>query len=204
MNARTAPFQNDEPGEDRLLARARDGDLDAFNELVDRHQRLVYNLCCRMLGSTSLAEDVTQDTFLSAFRNITRCKGDRFRPWLLRIAANACTDELRRRSRRRAVSLDAPQPVDEAPIDPPDPAPGPESEALRSEQRRQIAAALLRLPGDQRLAVVLCDIQGLSYDEISAAMGVSIGTVKSRIARGREKLRHEVSGLGTFALRASS
>jgi len=204
MNPSPAPSLPDESGEAELLARARDGDLGAFNQLVDHHQRLVYNLCCRMLGSTSLAEDVTQDTFLSAFRHITRCRGDRFRPWLLRIAANACTDELRRRGRRRAISLDAPQPVDDAPIDPPDPSPGPESEAVRAEQRREIGTALLRLPEDQRLAVILCDVQGLSYEEIAVSMQTSIGTVKSRIARGREKLRSEIAALGTFAVRASS
>jgi RNA polymerase sigma-70 factor (ECF subfamily) len=176
-----------------LLRRARSGDLDAFNGLVELHERLVYNLCLRMLGSRAHAEDAAQEAFISAFRHIGSCQGDRFRPWLLRIAANACTDELRRRGRRPAVSLDAPSPLDEAPIDPPDRALGPEAEALRSEQRREIAAALLRLPEDQRLAVILCDVQGFPYEEIAAATGASLGTVKSRIARGREKLRHEVA-----------
>jgi RNA polymerase sigma-70 factor, ECF subfamily len=190
--------------EQALLDRARGGDLDAFNALVDLHQRLVFNVCLRMLGNRTAAEDAAQEAFLSAYRHIDACKGAHFRAWLLRIAANACTDELRRRQRRPAISLDAPQPLDAPPLDAPDPAPGPEAEALRSEQRRSIAAALLRLPEDQRLAVVLCDVQGLAYDEIAEATGVSLGTVKSRIARAREKLRRELSATGTAGARAPS
>ncbi|MBF6600414.1 MAG: sigma-70 family RNA polymerase sigma factor [Dehalococcoidia bacterium] len=194
MNLFAGPSARAAADEPELLHRARAGDLDAFNALVDLHQRLVYNLCRRMLGSTSLAEDATQEAFLSAWRHIAGCTGDRFRPWLLRIAANACTDELRRRHRRPAISLDAPQPIDEAPLDVPDPAPGPDSAVVRSEQRRVIAAALLRLPEDQRLAVVLRDVQGLSYEEIAEATKASLGTVKSRIARGRAKLRRTLAG----------
>ncbi|HEY8172709.1 MAG TPA: sigma-70 family RNA polymerase sigma factor [Dehalococcoidia bacterium] len=172
-----------------FVRRARDGDLDAFNKLVEAHQRAVYNLCLRMIGSPAGAEDGTQDAFLSAWRHIATFKGVSFRAWLMRIAANACTDELRRRQRRPAVSIDAPLPGSDEPIDVPDAAAGPEAEVLRSEQQATIQAALLRLPEDQRLAVVLCDIQGLAYEEIAESMRCSVGTVKSRIARGREKLR---------------
>mgnify|MGYP001602961695 FL=1 len=183
------------------LRRALDGDLDAFNGLVDLHQRAVYNLCFRMLGSGVAAEDATQDAFLSAYRNIRAFKGTSFRPWLMRIASNACVDELRRRGRRPAVSLDAPLPGRDDPLDVADPAPGPETEALRREQQDIVQAALLRLPADQRLAVVMCDMQGFAYEEIAEAMRTSVGTVKSRIARGREKLRRELgpreqSGIG--------
>lgn len=178
--------------EPEYLRRAQDGDLDAFNGLVDLHERAVYNLCYRMLGSGAAAEDAAQDAFLSAYRNIRTFKGGAFRPWLMRIASNACIDELRRRSRRPAVSLDAPPPGSDDPIDVPDTAAGPEAEAIRREQRHAIQSALLRLPADQRLAVVMCDIQGFAYEEIAAAMRTSVGTVKSRIARGREKLRREL------------
>jgi RNA polymerase sigma-70 factor (ECF subfamily) len=171
------------------LRRAREGDLDAFNALVDEHQRAVFNLCLRMIGSATAAEDAAQEAFLAAYRHIRSFRGDNVRPWLMRIAANACTDELRRRARRPAVSLDAPPPGSDEPLDVPDAAPGPETAALRAEQRRTVQAALLRLPQDQRLAVVLCDMHGYAYEEIAETMGVRIGTVKSRIARGREKLR---------------
>ncbi len=177
-----------------LVARAREGDLDAFNALVDEHERAVYNLCLRMVGTPAAAEDGTQEAFFAAWRAIGTFRGANFRAWLLRIAANACTDELRRRARRPAVSLDAPAPGATAPVEPPDPAPGPESAALRSEQHARMQAALLRLPADQRFAVVMCDIHGYAYEEIAAAAAVSLGTVKSRIARGREKLRALLAG----------
>jgi RNA polymerase sigma-70 factor (ECF subfamily) len=180
------------PDEIALVRRAR---LDAFNALVELHQRSAYHLCYRMLGSSAAAEDATQDAFLSAFRNIRSCKETSFRPWLMRIAANACTDELRRRGRRPALSLDAPPPGTDEPLDVPDRAPGPEQYAVEGETQATIQAALLRLPADQRMAVVLCDIQGFAYEEIAVAMNSSVGTVKSRIARGREKLRQELQPL---------
>ena len=194
LNAHAAPepapsSPDDEP---ELILRARDGNLDAFNGLVDLHQRIVYNLCFRMLGSSASAEDATQDAFLSAYRHIGSFKGGAFRPWLMRIASNACLDELRRRGRRPAVSLNAPLPGSDDPIDVADTAAGPETEALRREQQETVQAALQRLPADQRLAVVMCDMQGFAYEEIATAMKTSVGTVKSRIARGREKLRREL------------
>jgi RNA polymerase sigma-70 factor (ECF subfamily) len=155
------------------------GDLDAFNRLVEMHQRRVYNLCLRMVGTPAAAEDACQDAFLAAYRNLRSFRGGQFRPWLMRIAANACTDELRRRARRPTASLDAPLPGSDEPIDVPDAAPGPEALVLRSEQAAVIQAAL--------------DMQGFAYDEIAATMRVSLGTVKSRIARGREKLRSLLS-----------
>jgi RNA polymerase sigma-70 factor, ECF subfamily len=177
-----------------LIHRSLDGDLDAFNGLVDLHQRAVYNLCLRMLGSPAAAEDAAQDAFLSAYRAMRGFRGTAFRPWMMRIAANACTDELRRRQRRPTSSLDAPLPSGES-LDVADKVAGPEAEALRSEQAVAIQAALLKLPGDQRLAVILCDMQGYAYEEIAVAMGCSVGTVKSRISRGRDKLRRELGPL---------
>jgi RNA polymerase sigma-70 factor (ECF subfamily) len=176
-----------------LVRRALDGDLDAFNGLVDLHQRSVFNLCLRMLGSAHAAEDAAQDAFLSAYKGMHTFRGTAFRPWLMRIAANACTDELRRRGRRPALSLDAPVPGTEDHIDVPDRGVGPEVETLRLEQAGQVQEALMTLPAEQRLAVVMCDIQGFAYEEIAVAMKCSVGTVKSRIARGRDKLRKELA-----------
>lgn len=177
------------PNEASLVQRARDGELDAFNALVELHQRAVFNLCLRMIGNYASAEDAAQEAFISAFRAIRSFKGGSFRAWLLRIAANASTDALRRRQRRPAVSLDVAPPGAEDPIDPPDTAAGPEELALRADRALAIQAALLRLPEDQRLAVIMCDMQGFAYEEIAEATGVSVGTVKSRISRGRDKLR---------------
>ena len=177
-----------------LVERSRQGDLEAFNAIVAAYQDRVYNLCLRMLGSSQAAEDATQEAFLSAYRNVGRMRGASLRAWLFRIAANACIDELRRRRRHAQVSLEAPPPhaadeESERAMEVADPAAGPEQLALRVEVCEALQTELLRLPPDQRLAVVLCDVEGLSYEEIAASMGSSIGTVKSRISRGRARLR---------------
>jgi RNA polymerase sigma-70 factor (ECF subfamily) len=174
-----------------LAERCRHGDLEAFNELVAAYQDRIYNLCLRMLGSQQAAEDATQDAFVSAYKNSARIRGDSVRPWLLRIASNICIDELRRRKRQGTVSIDTPGREGDAdrPFDVPDRSPGPEQSALRGELGRALSQELARLPDDQRLAVVLCDVEGMSYEEIASAMGSSVGTVKSRISRGRARLR---------------
>ncbi len=181
----------DEP---ELVERSRRGDLEAFNRIVVAYQDRVYNLCLRMLGSQQAAEDAAQEAFVSAYRNVARMRGPNLRSWLLRIAANACLDELRRRRRRPQVSLDAPLPSaaggdSERTLDVADSDAGPESLALSGELGEALQAELLGLPPDQRLAVVLCDVEGLSYEEIAVSMGGSVGTVKSRISRGRARLR---------------
>jgi RNA polymerase sigma-70 factor (ECF subfamily) len=178
--------------EAELLERSRRGDREAFNALVAAYQDRVYNLCLRMLGSRQAAEDAAQEAFLSAYRNVGRVRGANARAWLFRITSNACIDELRRRKRQPQVSLDAPShdaEGEERTFDVPDAEPGPEPLALQEELRRALQAELLRLPDDQRLAVILCDIEGLRYEEIAASMGSSVGTVKSRISRGRARLR---------------
>lgn len=177
--------------EQELVDRSRQGDLEAFNCLVIAYQDRVYNLCLRMLGSPQAAEDAAQETFLSAYRSMSRMRGPSVHSWLLRIAANESIDELRRRRRQPQLSLDAPAPRTdpERPLEVADPAAGPERLALRGELREALQVELLRLPPDQRLAVILCDLEGLSYEEIAASMGRSIGTVKSRISRGRSRLR---------------
>ncbi len=177
--------------EEELLERSRQGDLEAFNRIVLAYQDRVYNLCVRMLGSQQAAEDAAQEAFLSAYRNVRRMRGANLRGWLLRIASNACIDEIRRRKRRPQVSLDVPAPEsdDERPLEVADSAAGPETQAIQGELGEAIQAELLRLPPDQRLAVILCDIEGLSYDEIATGTGASAGTVRSRISRGRARLR---------------
>ena len=184
--------------ESELVERSRQGDREAFNSIVAAYQDQVYNVCLRMLGSQQAAEDVTQEAFFSAFRNLGRMRGPTVRAWLLRIAANACIDEIRRRRRQPQLSLDAPSQDGGSgrQLEVPDPAAGPEQMALRFELREALRSELLLLPEDQRLAVVLCDVEGLSYEEIAAAMGTSLGTVKSRISRGRARLREAVRARG--------
>ena len=180
--------------EPELIERSRRGDLEAFNTIVVAYQNQVYGLCLRMLGSPQAAEDAAQEAFISAFRNVGRMRGESVRPWLLRIASNACIDEHRRRRRRPQVSLDVASQEDEPerPLEVTDPSAGPEQQALRGELREALQTELLSLPSDQRLAVILCDVEGLSYDEIAMTMKSSVGTVKSRISRGRARLRESL------------
>jgi RNA polymerase sigma-70 factor (ECF subfamily) len=173
--------------ESGALDRARKGDLDAFNDLVVEHQDAVFRVCLRMLGSYEAAQDAAQQAFISAWRALPTMRGDRFRAWLLRIASNSCLDELRRQGRRPGASLDLS--LEGGMPEPETHQAGPEAVALSRELRAEIDAALQLLPDDQRLAVILCDIEELEYEEIGRVMGTSIGTVKSRISRGRARLR---------------
>ena len=181
--------------DDELVDRVRQGDLDAFNQIVAAYEDRIYNLCLRMLGSPQAAEDAAQDTFMTAYRNAGKLRGANVRAWLFRIASNTCIDEVRKRQRRPLVSLDRPSSDDDArPVEVPDEDPGPEKRTLQSELHDAVQKALLDLPGDQRLAVTLCDLEGFQYEEIADAMGISVGTVKSRISRGRARLREAIRG----------
>ena len=177
------------PDEADLLARVRKGDLAAFNLLVEHYQTAVFTLCLRMLGTPQTAEDATQEAFIAAYRHLDKFRGGSFRSWLYRIAANASYDELRRRKARAMSSLDEPAGEGERPFDAPDPSPTPDDRAEQAELRDVLARALAAIPADQRLSVTLCDVQGLDYAEIAEVMQCSLGTVKSRIARGRLRLR---------------
>lgn len=176
--------------DDDLLLRARAGDLDAFNLLVLRHERAVFNVCLRILRDVPAAEDATQDTFIRAWGNLESFRGDAVRPWLFKIATNRSFDLLRVRNRRTATSLDA-EPFEIEPIwtagGTPDEAP--EAGALRKELGIQLERALAQLPEDQRTVVILSDIQGLDYQEVAEATGAALGTVKSRLSRARSRLR---------------
>lgn len=177
-----------EPAESQLVERARDGSLEAFNLLVDRYQDAVYALCRRLLADSAAAEDASQETFISAYRAIGSFAGGNFRSWLLRIAANQSKDELRKRQRRPRQALTRAD-DDAPPIDLPDPSGDVTFAIERAELGRQLEAALMQLSFEQRQAIVLADVHGYHYEEIAAIASCSIGTVKSRIARGRERLR---------------
>ena len=172
-----------------LVERSQGGDLDAFNALVLAYQGQVYNLCLRMLGSPQAAEDAAQEAFIAAYRAVPRFRGGRFRAWLLRIAANACYDELRRRRSRPQVPLEAPADDERPSAELPSSDEPLEQRAERLELARCLQEGLASLPPDQRLAVILRDVQGLAYEEVAEATGASLGTVKSRISRGRAALR---------------
>jgi len=175
--------------EQGLVAAARRGDVQAFNKLILTYQTLAYNVAYRMLHDQDAAADATQEAFVSAFRALQGFRGGSFKAWLLRIVTNACYDHLRALKRRPTSSLDELL-VDldhSAILD--DAKETPEEYALRQDLSRAIQAGLDHLPPDQRATVILSDIQGLSYDEIAQVTGVSLGTVKSRLSRGRARLR---------------
>jgi RNA polymerase sigma-70 factor (ECF subfamily) len=177
--------------EQRLVEDAQRGDLDSFNQLVRLYESRVFNLSYRMLGDREAAADAAQDAFFSAYRNLRSFRGGSFRSWLLRIATNACYDALRFRKRRPSISLDATfNPDDDsAPLDPPDMGESPDESALRHELGAAIQEGLAQLPPDQRAVLILSDIQGMSYDEIAEITRANLGTVKSRLSRGRARLR---------------
>lgn len=185
-----------------LVARARDGELAAYNTLVLRYQNAVYSLALRILSSPEAAEDATQEAFIRGFRRLDSFRGGNFRSWLFSIVANAARDELRRRGRRPQLSLDAARDdPDHADLDPPDSGPTPGEAAEQSELRRLLEHALTQLPDDWRTVVVLSDIQGLSYQEIAETVGVATGTVKSRLSRARGRMRDLLRESGELAER---
>lgn len=184
-----APVDSDDAIDERLIAAAQRGDLDAFNQLVTRHERAVYSVCMRLLRDTAAAEDATQDTFIRAWSAIDSFRGGLVRPWLLRIATNRAYDVLRSRSRRPTSSLDAELFEAEPEWSTQGHHEAPDTFATRSELAGVLESALGKLPDDQRTAIVLSDVQGYGYDDIATIMGVAVGTVKSRISRGRSALR---------------
>ena len=176
-----------------LIQSAQNGDLEAFNRLVLAYQDLVYNQALRVLGDEAAAADATQEAFISAYRNIKGFRGGIFRAWMLRIVTNACYDDLRRRQRRPTTPL---EPMDEAgdEVESPywmvDDQDMPEERVERKQLEQAILGCLDGLPVEFKTVVVLVDVQGLDYNEAAQSMGKPVGTVKSRLARARLRLRN--------------
>jgi RNA polymerase sigma-70 factor (ECF subfamily) len=180
----------DDPAQRRditLLDRARDGDLDAFNDLVSLYQDQLFALVVRMVPDRDQASDCVQEAFFSAFRNLSSFRGGSVKSWLNRICVNAAMDIQRARKRRPAQPY--PELDDESWQPPAGEDADPERTAMGAERSRALAGALSRITDDQRVAIVLYDVEGFDYAEIADMTGVSLGTVKSRIHRGRLALR---------------
>lgn len=187
--------------EAELIASVLAGDADAFEPLVKEHERKIYNLALRMTGDPDDACDVAQDAFVKAYTSLKDFRGESaFGSWLYRLASNVCLDFLRREKRRGTVSLT----VEDEELDIADLRFSPEDEIERLELRDEINTALMRLPATARQIIVMRDVSGLSYAEITEALGLELGTVKSRIARAREKLIAILSENETFRARAAS
>ena len=176
--------------EKQLIERASRGEADAFNALLGAHEKQMYAVALRMCQNRDDAQDCLQEAMIRVFRAISGFKGQSsFATWLYRITMNTCLDELRRRKNRPNASLDSMLDLGWSPVDE---GMSPERHAINSETRRQLNAAIARLPDDMRSAIVLRDIHGMTYEEIAAALDINVGTIKSRISRGRMKLREEL------------
>ncbi|MEJ7562417.1 MAG: sigma-70 family RNA polymerase sigma factor [Ilumatobacteraceae bacterium] len=194
MEAATSPSSLARADDQALVTAAQGGDRRALDELLRRHIDRIHSVCARIVGGTRDADDATQNAMISIVRSLDRFDGRAaFSTWAYRIATNAALDELRRRKRRPNLQL-----VDEesgGTLEPTDPLSHRQVDAI--VDRMAIDDALASLPADFRAAVVLCDVSGLGYAEIADVLAVPLGTVKSRIARGRAIL---VEMLGNHSL----
>ena len=180
-----------------LIQSARQGNVDAFNDLVLAYQDRIYNAAYRIMGDPASADDITQDAFITAFRKLEQFRGGSFGAWLTRIAVNLCYDELRRDKRHSADSLDDNEDFDiEADIRLTSDDPGPESSFHQAELTSAIERCFQALPAEFRIVAVMADVEEYSYEEIANITSISLGTVKSRISRARVRLRDCLQAYG--------
>ncbi|MCD6475516.1 MAG: sigma-70 family RNA polymerase sigma factor [Anaerolineaceae bacterium] len=180
--------------EEALLAkRAQAGNLEAFNQLVLKHQGLAFNVAYRILADSAAADDATQNAIISAFQNLKSYRGSSFKAWLLRIVTNSCYDELRRRKRQPSVALDPVNIETGEEIESPkwmvDDSPLPEDIVALGELDQAVQHCLDNLPDEFRIAAVLVDVEGMNYGEVSEIIGKPLGTIKSRVYRARKRLQ---------------
>ena len=183
--------------ETALIHSAQNGDLDSFNTLILHYQDSVFHTALRILGDEDLAEDAAQEAFISAFRSIATFRGGSFKAWLMRTVTNACYDELRRQKRRPTTPLE-PETSDGEEMDSPkwlaDPNMTPAERSEADELEHAVQHCLDALPMEFRTVVVMADIQGMDYSEVATASKVPLGTIKSRLARARLRLRECLRG----------
>ena len=183
--------------EEALISEAQGGNLDAFNTLILHYQDSVFNAALRIMGDGDLAADASQEAFISAFKNITSFRGGSFKGWLMRIVTNACYDELRRKKRKPTTPLE-PETDDGDEMDSPrwlaDPNMTPAQQAEAEELEHAIQHCINNLPLEFKTVVVMADLQGLDYAEVAIAVRVPLGTIKSRLARARLRLRECLQG----------
>ena len=177
--------------ESRLLDKAMAGDQAALEALLAIHEKKMYAICLRMFKHREDAQDCLQEAMLRVFRSLKSFKRESaLSTWIYRLTTNTCLDELRRRKSRPSVSMDGLMETGWMPADEGD---GPDEAYIKRERRSAVHAAIEELPDDMRAVIVLRDIEGFSYDEVSQITGVNVGTVKSRISRGRARLREVMS-----------
>ena len=186
--------------ETALIQEAKHGDLDAFNRIVLAYQDQTYNLAFRLLGEEASAQDATQIAFINAYQAIKSYRGGSFRAWILRILTNVCYDELRRQKRKPTEDLN---PVDtdtgeemEDPVWLSDDSQSPEGRVEQQELERAIQNCLGGLPEEFRTVIVLVDVQGMDYQEASEVVSTPLGTVRSRLARARQRVQDCLQNAG--------
>jgi RNA polymerase sigma-70 factor, ECF subfamily len=176
----------------QLINAAKNGDMQAFNQLVLTYQEAIYNCAFRMLSDPAGAADITQETFITAYQNVKKFKDGSFKAWLLRVTTNKCIDEFRRQKRHPNTVLE-PQNEDQESFDSPywitDQNPLPEERVTQGELNHAIQDCLAHLPEDFRTIVVMVDMQEMNYDETSRIAGIPLGTIKSRLSRARKRLQ---------------
>ena len=170
-----------------LLRRAQGGDPDAFGQLMEPLEQLVWRVCWHYTGNREAAEDCGQEAMIRIWRNLGNYRGEcALESWVYRIAANCCMDWLRKKKRDKSVSM---EPLREQGFDPADPSPGTEEQAVAKDERQRLREAIVRLPDDQREALILTQLEKVSYEEAARTLGVSEGTVKSRVNRAKARLK---------------
>ena len=177
-----------------LLRRAQGGDPEAFGQLMEPLEQLVWRVCWHYTGNREAAEDCGQEAMVRIWRSLESYRGEcALESWVYRIAANCCMDWLRKKKRDRSVSV---EPLREQGFDPADDAPGTEEQVVQTDERRRLREAIRQLPDDQREALILTQLEKVPYEEAARALGVSEGTVKSRVNRAVIQLKKWMEATG--------
>ena len=180
-----------------LLRRAQSGDPEAFGQLMEPLEQLVWRVCWHYTGNREAAEDCGQEAMIRIWRNLDSYRGDcALESWVYRIAANCCMDFLRKKKRDLSVSV---EPLREQGFDPADPSPGTEEQAVAKDDRQRLREAIAALPEDQREALILTQLEKVPYEEVARTLGVSEGTVKSRVNRAKARLKEILSENGELS-----
>ena len=175
-----------------LLRRAQSGDPDAFGQLMEPLEQLVWRVCWHYTGNREAAEDCGQEAMIRIWRNLANYRGEcALESWVYRIAANCCMDWLRKKKRDKSVPM---EPLQEQGFDPADPSPGTEEQVVQRDERQRLREAIAQLPDDQREALIMTQLEKVSYEEAAKLLGVSEGTIKSRVNRAKARLKEILSG----------
>ena len=175
-----------------LLRKAQHGDPEAFEQLITPLEQLIWRICWHYTGNRESAEDCGQETMIRIWRSLDSYRGDcALESWVYRIAANCCMDYLRKKKRDKSVSM---EPMREQGFDPADPSPGTEEQVVAADEQKRLREAITQLPEDQREALIMTQLEKVSYEEAAKLLGVSEGTIKSRVNRAKARLKEILSG----------